>query len=145
MIRLRASALVPAAAVAAFAAIAAAAPAEARGVEGVIIGAPYYAPPPRVYYVAPRPVYVYGPPPVYAYGPPPVYAYPPPPGVVYAPPPAVYGAPSTVYAPPGAGSGPVAGGLTCREYQATATVGGRPQESYGTACLQPDGSWRIVR
>jgi surface antigen len=32
----------------------------------------------------------------------------------------------------------------CREYQATATIGGRLQETYGTACRQPDGSWQIV-
>lgn len=36
-------------------------------------------------------------------------------------------------------------GRYCREYQATATVGGRPQQTYGTACLQPDGSWQIVQ
>ena len=35
-------------------------------------------------------------------------------------------------------------GRYCREYQATATVGGRLQQTYGTACLQPDGAWRIV-
>lgn len=29
-----------------------------------------------------------------------------------------------------------------REYQTTVTVGGRQVEAYGTACLQPDGSWR---
>jgi len=32
----------------------------------------------------------------------------------------------------------------CREYQSTTRVGGRLQPSYGTACLQPDGSWEIV-
>ncbi|MCB1531706.1 MAG: hypothetical protein KDJ35_02440 [Alphaproteobacteria bacterium] len=31
----------------------------------------------------------------------------------------------------------------CREYTKTVYVGGRPVESYGTACLQPDGAWRI--
>ncbi|MGF1611509.1 MAG: hypothetical protein ACFCUQ_19055 [Kiloniellales bacterium] len=36
-------------------------------------------------------------------------------------------------------------GRYCREYQATATVGGRPQQTYGTACLQPDGDWQIVQ
>ena len=36
-----------------------------------------------------------------------------------------------------------AGGY-CREYTATATVGGRSQQTYGTACRQPDGSWRLV-
>lgn len=36
-------------------------------------------------------------------------------------------------------------GRYCREYQAPVTVGSRTQESYGTACLQPDGSWEVVR
>ncbi len=31
----------------------------------------------------------------------------------------------------------------CREYTKTVTVGGRAVESYGTACLQPDGAWKI--
>lgn len=35
-------------------------------------------------------------------------------------------------------------GRYCREYQATAVVGGRRQQTYGTACLQPDGQWEIV-
>ncbi len=32
----------------------------------------------------------------------------------------------------------------CREYSNRVVVGGRVQESYGTACMQPDGSWQIV-
>ncbi len=32
----------------------------------------------------------------------------------------------------------------CREYQSTVIVGNRKQQSYGTACLQPDGSWSLV-
>lgn len=35
-------------------------------------------------------------------------------------------------------------GRYCREYQAVATVGGRRQETYGTACMQPDGAWEVV-
>lgn len=35
-------------------------------------------------------------------------------------------------------------GTTCREYQANAAIDGRWQQVRGTACLQPDGSWRIV-
>lgn len=35
-------------------------------------------------------------------------------------------------------------GQYCREYQATAVVGGRQQQTYGTACRMPDGQWRIV-
>lgn len=37
-----------------------------------------------------------------------------------------------------------AGGQYCREYQQTITIGGKEEKSYGTACRQPDGSWRIV-
>ncbi len=32
----------------------------------------------------------------------------------------------------------------CREYTRTVYIGNRAQEAYGTACLQPDGSWMIV-
>ena len=32
----------------------------------------------------------------------------------------------------------------CREYQTISTVNGRPQETYGTACRQPDGAWKLV-
>ncbi len=35
-------------------------------------------------------------------------------------------------------------GSYCREYQQTVTVGGKTEEAYGTACRQPDGSWKIV-
>ncbi len=35
-------------------------------------------------------------------------------------------------------------GNTCREYQSTVTVGGKTEQAYGTACRQPDGSWKIV-
>lgn len=33
-------------------------------------------------------------------------------------------------------------GEYCREYTTTVMVGGRPQNAYGTACRQPDGSWK---
>jgi len=36
-----------------------------------------------------------------------------------------------------------ASGQYCREYQQTVYIGGEPHESYGTACRQPDGSWKI--
>lgn len=36
------------------------------------------------------------------------------------------------------GSGP------CREYTVDAIIGGEHQKIYGTACRQPDGSWRAV-
>ncbi len=35
-------------------------------------------------------------------------------------------------------------GNYCREYQTTVTIGGRPQQAYGTACRQPDGSWKVL-
>ncbi len=35
-------------------------------------------------------------------------------------------------------------GSYCREYQQTVTIGGKTEEAYGTACQQPDGSWKIV-
>lgn len=34
-------------------------------------------------------------------------------------------------------------GQYCREYQQQITVGGERHQSYGTACRQPDGSWKI--
>jgi hypothetical protein len=42
-------------------------------------------------------------------------------------------------------SGYSTGGGSClqqREYQSRVIVGGRTVDAYGTACLQPDGSWR---
>ena len=33
----------------------------------------------------------------------------------------------------------------CREFEQTIRVGGRTERGYGTACRQPDGSWRIVQ
>jgi len=35
-------------------------------------------------------------------------------------------------------------GNFCREFTQTVTIGGKPENSFGTACHQPDGSWRIV-
>ncbi len=35
-------------------------------------------------------------------------------------------------------------GQYCREYQQTVTIGGEAETAYGTACRQPDGSWKIV-
>lgn len=37
-----------------------------------------------------------------------------------------------------------ASGQYCREFQQTITIGGQDQQSFGTACRQPDGSWKIV-
>ncbi len=100
------------------------------------------------------PIYA-GPPVVYG---PPAY-YPPPPPVAYYPPPAYYppaGAPQGGTVTPYSGATTPQGGTVtpysgnaqatgnCREYQTTTTIGGVPRKSYGTACLQPDGSWRLV-
>lgn len=35
-------------------------------------------------------------------------------------------------------------GAYCREFQQEVTIGGRLERSYGTACRQPDGAWKIV-
>jgi surface antigen len=35
-------------------------------------------------------------------------------------------------------------GTYCREYQNTMTINGKKENSYGTACRQPDGSWKVV-
>lgn len=37
-----------------------------------------------------------------------------------------------------------AGQRYCREYTKSVRVGGDLQSAYGTACMQPDGSWEIV-
>ncbi len=36
-------------------------------------------------------------------------------------------------------------GQYCREYQQSVTVGGKTESGYGTACRQPDGSWRVMQ
>jgi hypothetical protein len=91
----------------------------ARVVVGGFVGLPLLIGPPPLYPLPPPPVY---------YAPPPVYYYPPPVRLV----------PS---APPATALGQASG---CREYQTTTTIDGRPQRSYGTACRQPDGTWRIM-
>lgn len=35
-------------------------------------------------------------------------------------------------------------GEYCREFQQTVTVDGNTESAFGTACRQPDGSWKIV-
>ena len=34
-------------------------------------------------------------------------------------------------------------GQYCREFTQTIQVGGESQQGHGTACRQPDGSWKI--
>lgn len=36
-------------------------------------------------------------------------------------------------------------GQPCREFRMKADVGGKPQDMYGTACRQSDGSWKVVQ
>ena len=38
-----------------------------------------------------------------------------------------------------------AAGDYCREYQTAVTVGSQMQKSTGTACRQPDGTWKVVK
>jgi hypothetical protein len=122
--------------------------AEAGGRTSVSIGVGfgYYGGYGGGYYGRPYYPYYYRP---YYY--PPAYYYAPPP-VVYAPPPVVYSAPPVVVTQPppmqATGTSPsytAQNGQTCREFQSTATIGGQQQPVYGTACLQSDGAWRVVR
>lgn len=75
----------------------------------------------------------------------------PPPPVVYGAPPVVYGAPPVVVVPGGSvqpqRSGPLEQSTQrhyCREFQRDIIIDGKPERAYGTACLQPDGTWKIV-
>jgi hypothetical protein len=79
------------------------------------------------YYYAPYPYYAPG----YAYSP--YYAYPPSYGYGYDP---------SMYQPAPAQADDQQS--YCREFQSTIVVEGRQQQAFGTACLQPDGSWQIV-
>lgn len=79
-----------------------------------------------------RPTYYYS----YDMYPPPGYYVPYQP--TYVAPPSPPPAPPVTYIDEDSGS-------YCREYSKTIRIGDRVQESYGTACLQPDGSWHIVQ
>lgn len=35
-------------------------------------------------------------------------------------------------------------GTPCREFTLDATIGGKVEEIYGTACRQADGSWKVI-
>jgi hypothetical protein len=65
--------------------------------------------------------------------------------IIAPPPPPIY-VPAPVYVPPSPRVYvvPQAQQPYCREYQGDAVINGSGQPFYGTACLQPDGSWRIV-
>lgn len=41
-------------------------------------------------------------------------------------------------------SGQASSGAYCREFQQTITIDGQTERAYGTACQQPDGTWRIM-
>ena len=40
--------------------------------------------------------------------------------------------------------GATSDGRTCREFQQTVIIGGREEQSYGTACRDDNGDWKIV-
>ncbi|HET6224577.1 MAG TPA: hypothetical protein VFE11_20545 [Dongiaceae bacterium] len=84
------------------------------------------------YYYAPYPYYA----PTYAY--PSYYGYPP----SYAYPPSYDYGGQTMYQPAPAQAYDQQS--YCREFQSVIVVEGRQQQAFGTACLQPDGSWQIV-
>lgn len=44
----------------------------------------------------------------------------------------------------GAATAQAQDGGYCREYQQKVTIAGTVHNTYGTACMQPDGSWRMV-
>jgi surface antigen len=62
------------------------------------------------------------------------------------------GASSEWYNPDSGNSGSItpthtyraASGAYCREFTQTVTIDGWSERAYGTACRQPDGSWRII-
>lgn len=39
----------------------------------------------------------------------------------------------------------VDGNQYCREYRTVANIAGKKQQVYGTACRQPDGTWKAVK
>ena len=110
--------------------------------------APYYPtqtiivePQPNIVYAQPAPAVVYTQP-----APSVVYTQPQPITVYREQPsgaPIVVNGP-TVAANPASSTFTDSAGRTCREYQSNVIVGGQQRSSYGTACLQADGTWRIV-
>ena len=81
------------------------------------------------------PAYGYPAYPTYPY---PTYYYPDP----YAAPPPVYAPPPQAFPPPP--MPPQASNEYCREYHSNVLINGHYQPTYGTACQQPDGTWKLV-
>jgi hypothetical protein len=78
---------------------------------------------------------------------PPVY-YVPPPAVYYTPPPVYYVAPPAPVPAVATTSGTSLPSKRqrrppCREYRTAVTIDGKEHSIVGTACLEPDGTWRI--
>ncbi|MFQ5953677.1 MAG: hypothetical protein ACE5JZ_01265 [Kiloniellales bacterium] len=102
------------------------------GVSGLLLGAlagnaigrerERYEPPPQQGYYAPPPTY---------------YGYQQP---GYA---STYGA-APAYTPPAPAQPPAYSANYCRDFSQKIIIDGVEQNAYGKACLQPDGSWRIV-
>jgi len=70
----------------------------------------------------------------YAYDP---YFYP----YSYSPPAAVYPPTTEVVMSPTA----IPGRANCRQFQTMVTIDGKRQQAVGTACQQPNGSWRVAQ
>ena len=71
-------------------------------------------------------------------------AYAAPSGGAYARQAPVAPAPRPVSTPAPQRNSTVAYGQTCRPYVKSVTIGGRRQQTFGTVCRQPDGSWRFA-
>lgn len=109
------------------------APAQAR--TDVIVGFNYGYPHRHYHHYYPYYYpYYYAPPPV-VYMPPPVYVQPPPVAYAYAP--VMTGAPGSLVASQTSPTFADSEGHTCRQYQSGSVS--------GIACLQPDGTWRVVQ
>lgn len=71
-----------------------------------------------------------------------------PPNVYYPPPAVIYQAPTppdVVYVVPNAPAQMErVDRAYCREYTTETVIAGKRRPTYGTACRQPDGSWRII-
>jgi hypothetical protein len=52
---------------------------------------------------------------------------------------------SSAATPPHTPALPPSTAQECREYQQSVIIDGTPRQAYGTACRQPDGTWRPQR